>query len=88
MNSGKIVADGWTGRDGDIEGSTRGPRGPKKGLYWHEGTFASENYTARITVNQNLTQCRGKNTSRLAAPVTFYISASKCFLTGLSSKIC
>ena len=29
MNSGKIVADGWTGRDGDIEGSTRGPRGPK-----------------------------------------------------------
>ena len=30
MNSGKIVADGWTGRDGDIEGSTRGPRGPKK----------------------------------------------------------
>ena len=60
----------------------------KKGLYWHEGTFASENYTARITVNQNLTQCRGKNTSRLAALVTFYISASKCFLTGLSSKIC
>ena len=33
MNSGKIVADG-TGRDGTggkIEGSTRGPRGPKKG---------------------------------------------------------
>ena len=30
MNSGKIVADG-TGRvDGKIEGSTRGPRGPKK----------------------------------------------------------
>ena len=29
MNSGKIVADGWTGRL-DIEGSTRGPRGPKK----------------------------------------------------------
>ena len=29
MNSGKIVADG-TGRDGwRIEGSTRGPRGPK-----------------------------------------------------------
>ena len=31
MNSGKIVADG-TGRDGTggkIEGSTRGPRGPK-----------------------------------------------------------
>ena len=27
MNSGKIVADG---RDGRIEGSTRGPRGPKK----------------------------------------------------------
>ena len=27
MNSGKIVADG---RDGKIEGSTRGPRGPKK----------------------------------------------------------
>ena len=25
MNSGKIGADGWTG----IEGSTRGPRGPK-----------------------------------------------------------
>ena len=22
--------DGWTGRDGKIEGSTRGPRGPKK----------------------------------------------------------
>ena len=32
MNSGKIVAgrDGWTGRDGEIEGSTIGPRGPKK----------------------------------------------------------
>ena len=32
MNSGKIGADGWTGRDGtgEIEGSTRGPRGPKK----------------------------------------------------------
>ena len=29
MNSEKIVADGWTGRDGKIEGSTRGPRGPK-----------------------------------------------------------
>ena len=29
MNSGKIVADGWT--DGtEIEGSIRGPRGPKK----------------------------------------------------------
>ena len=27
MNSGKIVADG---RDGKFEGSTRGPRGPKK----------------------------------------------------------
>ena len=33
MISGKIVADGWTdGRTGgEIEGSTRGPRGPKKG---------------------------------------------------------
>ena len=32
MNSGKIVADGWTGGrvDGEIKGSTRGPRGPKK----------------------------------------------------------
>ena len=32
MNSGEIGADGWTGRDGtgEIEGSTRGPRGPKK----------------------------------------------------------
>ena len=32
MNSGKIVAgrDGWTG----IEGSTRGPRGPKKQGSW------------------------------------------------------
>ena len=32
MNSGKIGADG-TGRDGtgEIEGSTRGPRGPKNG---------------------------------------------------------
>ena len=29
MNSGKIVADGWTGGRG-FEGSTRGPRGPKK----------------------------------------------------------
>ena len=29
MNSGKIVADGWTGGRG-IKGSTRGPRGPKK----------------------------------------------------------
>ena len=34
MNSGKIVADGWTdGRTGgEIEGSTRGPRGPKKSI--------------------------------------------------------
>ena len=32
MNSGKIVADG-TGRDGKIEGSTRGPRGPKNDCY-------------------------------------------------------
>ena len=31
MNSGKIVADGTGGRDGwRIEGSTRGPRTPKK----------------------------------------------------------
>ena len=30
MNSGKIVAGGWTDGTGDIEGSTRGPRGPKK----------------------------------------------------------
>ena len=28
MNSGKIVADGWTGGRG-FKGSTRGPRGPK-----------------------------------------------------------
>ena len=37
MNSGKIVAgrDGTSGRtDGEIEGSTRGPRGPKK---WRSG---------------------------------------------------
>ena len=33
MNSGKIVADGRTGRvDGKIEGSTRGPHGPKKNI--------------------------------------------------------
>ena len=32
MNSGKIVADGWTGGRG-FEGSTRGPRGPKKKKY-------------------------------------------------------
>ena len=31
MNSGKIGADGTGGRDGTgIEGSIRGPRGPKK----------------------------------------------------------
>ena len=38
MNSGKIVGDG-TGRvDGQkMEGSTRGPRGPKKShIGWHE----------------------------------------------------
>ena len=29
MNSGKIVADGRDGTGGKIEGSTRGPRGPK-----------------------------------------------------------
>ena len=29
MNSGKIVADGREGTGGKIEGSTRGPRGPK-----------------------------------------------------------
>ena len=34
MNSGKIVADGRTGRvDGKIKGSTRGPRGPKNCAY-------------------------------------------------------
>ena len=35
MNSGKIVAGGWTGRDGtgEIEGSTRGPRGPKNDIF-------------------------------------------------------
>ena len=27
MNSGKVVAGGWV--DGEIEGSTRGPRGPE-----------------------------------------------------------
>ena len=32
MNSGKIGADRWTG--GEIEGSTRGPRGPKKRMWW------------------------------------------------------
>ena len=36
MNSGKIVADGWTGGRG-FEGSTRGPRGPKKS--WIDETF-------------------------------------------------
>ena len=30
MNSGKIVADGRDGTGGKFEGSTRGPRGPKK----------------------------------------------------------
>ena len=32
INSGKIVADGRMGGRVDIEGSTRGPRGPKKWL--------------------------------------------------------
>ena len=32
MNSGKIVADGTGGTGGKIEGSTRGPRGPKNTL--------------------------------------------------------
>ena len=32
MNSGKIVADGTGGTGGKIEGSTRGPRGPKKAI--------------------------------------------------------
>ena len=49
--------------------------------------IASENYTARITVNQNLTQCRGENTSRLAALVTFYISLHRnVFLSGCLAK--
>ena len=30
MSSGKIVADGRDGTGGKFEGSTRGPRGPKK----------------------------------------------------------
>ena len=40
MNSGKIVADGTGGRDGtgDIEGSTRGPRGPKNDILTAGGT--------------------------------------------------
>ena len=33
MNSGKIVADGRDGTGGKFEGSTRGPRGPKKMQY-------------------------------------------------------
>ena len=32
MNSGKIVADGRDGTGGKIEGSTRGPRGPKNAI--------------------------------------------------------
>ena len=36
MNSGKIVADGRDGTGGKIEGSTRGPRGPKKGVLSHK----------------------------------------------------
>ena len=37
MNLGKNVADGWTGRV-DIQGSTRGPRGPKKYLRLPQST--------------------------------------------------
>ena len=45
MNSGKIVADG---RDGwEIEGSTRGPRGPKK-------LRAAVEYTTKPGVHQPL----------------------------------
>ena len=32
MNSGKIVADGRDGTGGKIEGTTRGPRGPKNSM--------------------------------------------------------
>ena len=32
MNSEKIGADGWTGGRTEIEGSIRGPRGPKNTL--------------------------------------------------------
>ena len=45
MNLGKIVAgrDGWTGgRDGEIEGSTRGPRGPKNGAERHLLLFSAK----------------------------------------------
>ena len=48
MNSGKIVADGTGGK---FEGSTRGPRGPKKGgnLRTEKRYFEqSQNGTSRL----------------------------------------
>ena len=41
MNSGKIVVGGWTGRV-DFEGSTRGPRGPKKCLLGSGDNFMAK----------------------------------------------
>ena len=46
MNSGKIVAgrvDGWR-----IEGSTRGPRGPKKGIFWGKKILFDISFLKRI----------------------------------------
>ena len=56
MNSGKIVAAGTGGRtDGEIEGSRRGPRGPKKtALFLHEG-FLNED---SVLSGRNL-PCKG-----------------------------
>ena len=52
MNSGKIVADGWTGRDGwRIEGSTRGPRGPKNG-----GSKVKVSYCCLVIYELNISQ--------------------------------
>ena len=56
MNSGKIVADGRTGRvDGKIEGSTRGPRGPKKPQNMKVGLYK----TAKLQ-----TLAKGKSSKR------------------------
>ena len=68
MNSGKIVADGWTGGrvDGRTDkGSIRGPRGPKKYVFilsdvWKSGILShikspkSPSYFTKTPSLQNL----------------------------------
>ena len=61
MNSGKIVADGWTGGRTD-EGSIRGPRGPKNyvfPIYWREKLKFEGRNKKEIEAGPDVSEARG-----------------------------